>query len=169
MLYLKNDVFLLTDNFQNYIDTCKKAYGNNPLYSYSTPSITWKAGLKLTGVKLDCLTDDKLRSLPENNIRGGPSSCMGNRYVKRGERKIAYEDMNILYGWSMSQYLPTADFREIDVTRSSLKTVPRTPDNDEHGFLIESDLEYSSSIHEEANFFPFLPNKKTIIIEDFSP
>ena len=47
----------------------------------------------------------------------------------------------------MSQNLPTGDFREIKVTRSSLKTFLRTPDNDEHGFLIESDLEYPSSIH----------------------
>ena len=69
MLYLKNDVLLLTDNFQNYIDTCKKAYGINPLYSYSTPSFTWKAALKMTGVKLDYITDDKLRLLLENNER----------------------------------------------------------------------------------------------------
>ena len=102
MLYLKNDVLLLTDIFQNYIDTCKNAYGNNPLYSYSTPSFTWKAGLKMTGVKLDYITDDKLRLLLENNMRGGPSACMGNRYVKRGERKIVYEDVNNPYGWSMS-------------------------------------------------------------------
>ena len=74
MFYLKNDVLLLTDIFQNYIDTCKKAYGINPLYSYSTPSFTWKAGLKMTGVKLDYITDDKLRLLLENNLRGGPSS-----------------------------------------------------------------------------------------------
>ena len=88
MLNLKNDVLILTDIFQNYIDTCKKAYGINPLYSYSTPSFTWKAGSKMTGVKLDYITDDKLRLLLENNMRGGPSSCMGNRYVKRVERKI---------------------------------------------------------------------------------
>ena len=168
MLYLKIDVVLLTDIFQNYIDTCKKTYGINPLYSYSTPSFTWKAGLKMTGVKLDYITDDKLILSLENNMRGGPSSCMINRYVKRGERKIVYEDMNNLYGWSMSQYLPTGDFREIEVTRSSLKTILRTPDNDEHGFLIECDLEYPSSIHEKTKYFPFLPDKKTPKVEDYS-
>ena len=168
MLYLKKDVLLLTDIFQNYIDTCKKAYGINPLYSYSTPSFTWKAVLKMTGVKLDYITDDKLRLLLENNMRGGPSSCMGSRYVKRGERKIVYEDMNNLYGWSMSRYLPTGDFREIKVRRSNLITILRTPNNYEHGFLIECDLEYPSSIHKKTKYFPFLPEKKTIKVEDFS-
>ena len=160
MLYLKNDVLLLTDIFQNYVDTCKKAYGINPLYSYSTPSFTWKAGLKMTGVQLDYITDDKLRLLLENNMRGGPSACMGSRYVKRGERKIVYEDLNNLFGWSMSQYLPTGDFREIKVTRSCLKSILRTPDNNERGCLIECDLEYPSNIHEKTKLFPFLPEKK---------
>ena len=31
MLPLKTDVFLFTDLFRNYIDTCKSAYGINPL------------------------------------------------------------------------------------------------------------------------------------------
>ena len=169
LLYLKNDVLLLTDIFQNYIDACKKAYGINPLYSYSTPSFTWKAGLKMTGVKLDYITDDKLRLLLENNMRGGPSACMGSRYVKRGERKILYEDLNNLYGWSMSQYLPIGDFHEIKVTRSCLKTILRTPDNDEHGFLKECDLEYPNNLHEKTKYFPFLPETKTVKLEDFSP
>ena len=81
-------VILLTYIFQNYIDTCKSAYGINPLYSYSTPSFTWKAGLKYTGVQFDFLTDDRLRLLLENNICGGPSSWLGNRHVKRGERNV---------------------------------------------------------------------------------
>ena len=87
----------------------------------------------MTGVTLGYITDDNLRLLLENNMRGGPSACMGSRYVKRGERKVVYEDLNNLYCWSMSQYLPTGDFREIQVTRSSLKTILGTPDNDKHG------------------------------------
>ena len=88
----------------------------------------------MTGVKLDYITDDKLRLLLENNMRGGPTSCMGNRYVKKGERNIVYEDLNNLYGWSVSQYLPAGDFCEIKFTRSSLKSILSTPDNDEHVF-----------------------------------
>ena len=125
--------------------------------------------MKRTGVKLDYITDDKLRLLLENNLRGGPSACMGSRYVKTGKRKIVYEDMTNLYGWSMSQYLPTGDFREIKVTRRSLKTILRTLDNDEHGFLIECDLKYPSSIHEKTKYFPFLLEKKIVKVEDFSP
>ena len=87
MLCLKNCVLLVTDIFQNFIEICKKAYGIHPIFSYSIPSFTWKAGPKMTGLKLEYTSDDKLRLLLENNMRGGPSSCMGNRYVKRGERK----------------------------------------------------------------------------------
>ena len=116
----------------------------------------------MTGVTLDYITDGKLRLLLENNMRRGPSACMGNRYMKRGERKIVYEDMTNFYGWSMSQYLPTGDFREIKVTRSTLKTVLRTPDNDEHSVSIECDLEYPNSIHKKTKHFPFLPERKTI-------
>ena len=77
--------------------------------------------------------------------------------------------MSILYGWSVSHYLPTDDFSEVKVTRSRLKTILRTPDKCEKGFLVECDLEYPSSIHEKTKFFPFLPDKKTIEAEDFSP
>ena len=116
----------------------------------------------MTGVTLDYITDDKFRLLLENKMRGGPSACMGNRYEKRGERKIVYEDMTNLYCWSMSQYLPTGDFREIKVTKSSLKTILRTPDNDEHDFLIDCDLEYPNSIHKKKqNISHYLRKKQS--------
>ena len=69
----------------------------------------------------------------------------------------------------MSQYLPTGDFHEIKVSRGSGKRILRFPDNDEHGFLIECDLEYPSSIHEKTKYFPFFPDKEIFKVEDFSP
>ena len=73
MIYLNNDVLLLRNTFQIYIKTCNSAYGNIPLYSYSTTSFTWKAGLNRTGVEVDFKTDDKLRLLLENNMKAGPA------------------------------------------------------------------------------------------------
>ena len=82
MLHLKNDVILLTEFFQEYVDTCKSALGFDPLSSFSTPSFTRKSGLKMTGLKVDYITDVKLSLLLENKKRVGPSSVLGNRHVK---------------------------------------------------------------------------------------
>ena len=125
----------------------------------------------MTGLNLDYLTDMKLRLLPENNMRGGPTSCMGTLYVKRRQRKIVYEDLTNLYIWSMSQYLPTGDFHELNLSNKIglLKSILRTPDNYRHGFLTDFDLEYPSSIHEKTKYCPFLPEKKNKKLEDFSP
>ena len=46
------------------------------------PGYTWKAGLKMTKTKLDFIKDEHLLLLLENNIRGGISSVMGDRYVQ---------------------------------------------------------------------------------------
>ena len=47
-LYLKMDVLQLPDVFENFVQTSAEKYGIDPLYSYSAPGYTWKAGLKLT-------------------------------------------------------------------------------------------------------------------------
>ena len=81
----------------------------------------WKAGLKFTDTKLDYIKDKEiLWKLLENNIRGGISSVMGDRYVQSTSgiesdenTKLFYTDENNLYGWAMSQYLPTGDFKKI--------------------------------------------------------
>ena len=75
---------------------------------------SWKAGLKLTNIKLDFIKDKHLLLLLKNNIRGGISSVMGDRFVESNENKqILYIDANILYGWAMSQYLPTGTFEKL--------------------------------------------------------
>ena len=47
MLCLKDYVLLLTDVFQKDIDKCKEAYGNIPIYSYSSPTSTLESRLKI--------------------------------------------------------------------------------------------------------------------------
>ena len=114
MLYLKMDVLQLTDIFENFVQTSTEEYGINPLYTFSAPGYTWKAGFKLTSIKLDFIKDKHLLLLLENNISGGISGVMGNRLVESNENKqILYIDANNLYGWAMSQYLPTGTFEKL--------------------------------------------------------
>ena len=60
MLYLKMDVLQLADVFENFVESSTRECKSNPLYSYSLPGYTWKAGLKLTNTKLDFTKDKEL-------------------------------------------------------------------------------------------------------------
>ena len=69
----------------------------------SLPGYTWQCGMKQTDIKLQTLQDKDKILLLENEIRGGISSVMGDRFVKSDEnKKIVYVDANNLYGWAMS-------------------------------------------------------------------
>ena len=50
--YLKKNVLLLADVFENFIDTCLKYYELDPCHYFSAPGLSWDAMLKMTGVKL---------------------------------------------------------------------------------------------------------------------
>ena len=170
MLYLKMDVLQLADVFENFVESSTREYKINPLYSFSLPGYTWKAGLKLTNIKLDFIKDTaklpsgkELLLLLENNIRGGISSVMGNRHVQSDENKqILYIDANNLYGWTMSQYLPTGEFKKLQLPENYsqdqlVEDLLQIPDDNEYGFFIECDLFYPAEIKENTKNFPFCP------------
>ena len=87
MLYLKMDVLQLADVFENFVESSTRECNINPLYSYSLPGYTWKAGLKLTNIKFEFIKDKDLLLLLENNIRGGISSVMGDQFIESNENK----------------------------------------------------------------------------------
>ena len=164
MLYLKMDVLQLADVFENFVESSTREYKINPLYSYSLPGYTWKAGLKLTNIKLDFIKDKNLLLLLENNIRGGILSVMGDRHVQSDENKqILYIDANNLYGWAMSQYLPTGEFEILPLNPCNYKLeqlvedLLQIPDDNEYGFFIECDLKNPAEIKEKTKNFPFCP------------
>ena len=86
-IYLKSDVLLLTCVFEKFIKVSVNEFDINPLYCVSLPGYTWQCGLKYTGINLQTLQDKDMILLLENNIRGGISSVMGDRYIKSDENK----------------------------------------------------------------------------------
>ena len=56
-LYLKSDVLLLADVFQNFRETCLTYYGLDPCHYVSSLGLAWDAMLKMTKVNLDLISD----------------------------------------------------------------------------------------------------------------
>ncbi|KAL6416777.1 hypothetical protein ACFW04_014854 [Cataglyphis niger] len=163
-LYLKTDVLLLADIFENFRDACMTSYGLDPAHYYTLPGYTWDAMLKYTGVRFELLTDIDMVMFVERGIRGGLSQC-SNRYARANNKYLQsynplepssylmYFDVNNLYGWAMCQSLPYEDFRWIeDVSSVDLMSVmPNSP----IGYILEVDLAYPSKLHDSHADLPF--------------
>ena len=78
--------------------------------------------LKMTGIKLEFMTDIYMFQFIEKGLRGGISYIANrygeanNNYMKgynpdKPKKYIMYLDANNLYGWAMSQCLPTGGFK----------------------------------------------------------
>ena len=165
-LYCKSDVILLADVIEKFVTVSFEEYGINPLYCVSLPGYTYQCALKYTDIKLQTLQDKDLILLIENNIRGGISSDMGDRYVKSDENKrILYIDATKLYGDSMSQMLPYDEIEmwhgHTDKYWNWLEEILKTPDDSDIGYFLEIDLKYPDNIKEKTKDFPFCPEKKT--------
>ena len=126
-------------------------FDGNLLYRVNLPGYTWQCDLKYTGINLQTHQDKVLVLLRENNIRGGVSSVMGDRYVKSDDdKKILYIDANNLYGHSMSQLL-NYDENKFDTNISS-EDILITPDDSEIGFSVELDLSHPDNIKKQRVF-----------------
>ena len=120
--YLKEDVLLSPDVFEKFIDTCLKCYGLDPCHYFSSPGWSWDAMLKMTGVKLEKISKIGKYLFIEKGLRG-EISCIAKIYVKANNKYmndyspkkpstfISYLDMNNLYGWAISEYLPYEGFK----------------------------------------------------------
>ena len=142
---MKSDVLLQACVFEELIKVSVNELGINPLYCVSLPGYTWQCGLNYTAIGLQTLQDKYLILLLENNIRGGISSVMVNRYVKSDENKeILYVGANILYGHSISQPLP---YDEIKFDKKvKLEVILITPVHNDIGYFIEVDLTLPNSM-----------------------
>ncbi len=181
-LYLKTDVVLLADVFENFRDLSMRTYGLDPAHYLTTPSLTWDACLKHTNVFLELITDPEMYLFFESGMRGG-ISVISNRYARANNpylkledydsdqphSYISYLDANNLYGWAMSQYLPVDAFRFLSEEEINEIDFAEVRDDSDTGYVIECDLEYPSDLHRLHNDYPLAPEHATVTEDMLSP
>ena len=136
-LYLHTDVFLLANVFEAFRDTCLKHYKLDPAHFYTSSGLAWKACLRKTRVRLGLLTDPDMLLMFECGIRGGITEAVhryavaNNKYMNEKfnpseeSSYLQYLDVNNLYGWAMSQPLPTGRFRWVSIEPNDINRLVR--------------------------------------------
>ena len=179
-LYLKSDVLLLADIFQNFREINLTNSGLDPAHYVSSPGLSWDAMQKMTNVKLDLISDVDMQNFIEKGMRGGISTIThryaqaNNKYMKNYDPEkessyIPYLDANNLYGWAMSQKLPTGDFRWIP--SPEYINLDSYDENSAKGLILEVDLEYPPELHRLHNDYPLAPEKMVVreeMLSDYS-
>ncbi|KAK3750211.1 hypothetical protein RRG08_004434 [Elysia crispata] len=169
-LYCRTDVLLLADVFENFRKTSQKQYGLDPAHYYTSPGLSWDALLKKTGVELELLTDYDQHLFIEKGMRGG-ISMVSKRHARannpavegydpeKPNSHILYLDANNLYGWAMSQPLPTGGFRWVEDCTALAGTIQDQPADGPEGFILE---EYPQELHDHHNAYPLAPERMVV-------
>ena len=151
-MYLRSNVLLLADVFENFKNIFIKIYELDPAKFLSPPGLVWQETLKKTGVELELLTDTDMLLIVEKGIRGGicheihhdPKAY--NKYMKdyykiKESSYLKYWDANNLYDWAMSQELPVNNFKWIEeafqFNKDFIKNCNKESDE---GYFLEVDV-----------------------------
>ncbi|KAE9521636.1 hypothetical protein AGLY_017932 [Aphis glycines] len=165
--YLKTDVAILADVFENFRDLCLSTLELDPAYYMTAPGFAYDCMLKYTKIELERLKCPNMLLFIENSIRGGITQST-KRYAKANIPNIeglnynsnepitwlTYLDCVNLYGKSMLTELPFKDFEWVDDLNID---VTKIADDSEVGYILEVDVDYPKNLHKTHNDFPFLP------------
>ena len=181
-LYLQSDILLLADVFENFRKTCLEHYKLDPCHYFTSPGLSWDAMLKMTNIKLELITDIDMYLFIEKGMRGGVSYIANrygkanNKYMKEYDKNtpskyIMYLDANNLYGWAMSQYLPTGGFKWMTEKQINDIDLAKYKEDSDKGIILEVDLEYPKELHKLHNDYPLAPEKIKVtndMLSDYS-
>jgi hypothetical protein len=171
-LYLKSDVLLLADIWNNFRNVCYENYKLDCTYYYTAPSLSWDSMLRKTNIKLELLTDIDMVNFVENGIRGGLSQISkryaeaNNKYMKNYDTEkedsyITYLDANNLYGGAMSEYLPYEGFKW-NKEKWDTERISELDNKGDKGYLFNVDLHIPEKLHDYFNGYVPLPLNKSV-------
>ena len=179
-LYLKTDVLLLCDVFENFRATCMQHCKLDPAHNFSAPGLAWDVMLKMTGVEFELMVEREFHVIIDKGTIGG--ICYISRKFARTSNKylddydaskltsyIIYLDMNNLYGTAMIQPLPQRDFDFMNEVQQQNFDFMSVPIDSPTGYILKVDLEYDETLHNIHNDYPLCLENVLIAEENLSP
>ena len=178
--YLIQDVLLLADIFENFRNISISYYSLDPCHYYTSPGLFWDGMLKKTDVTLELFTDEQKLMFVERGIRGGISMICkryaesNNPYMSKYDPSKPHTyimpwDANNLYGHSMSQKLPTGEFRFLSKQEITSFNLESKSEDGDIGYILEVDLLYPNELHNRHNDYPLAPEPLIVTEEMLSP
>ncbi|KAG8265999.1 hypothetical protein J6590_108378 [Homalodisca vitripennis] len=173
-LYLRTDVLLLADVFENFRTICVNNYELDPANYLTLPSLTFDAMLKFTKVELELFHNYDMYMFIEKGIRGGITSCVKRHAMANNKdlnnkvsynsnepsKYLTYIDANNLYGWAMCKCMPKDGFHWLSESEIRNFNVLSISDDNPLGYIVECDVGYPSYLHEHHDDLPFFSEKK---------
>ena len=149
-LSLKTDVLLLVGVFEKFIKMCLEYYGLDPCHFFSSPGLSWDAMLKMTGIKLELISDIDTHLFIEKwmrrdicyiakRYRKGNNKYMKCYNINKPSKFIIHLGEN-LYGCAMSEYLPYGGFWwiiQIEIDKFDVNLIEEISPT---GYILEVDL-----------------------------
>lgn len=117
-LYMKTDILLLADVFENFRATCFNIYELDPAHYYTSPGLSFDAMLKHTKTRLELLTDVDMLLFVERKIRGSISQW-SKRYCKANNKYMDDFDPN-----KDSKYCMYLDANNLAIISGLIKNLP---------------------------------------------
>lgn len=183
--YLKTDVLLLADVFEDFRNSGMTSYNLDPARYWTLPGYSWDCMLKFTDINLELLTDIDMYQFCEKGIRGGVS-LITHRYAKANnpyldveieklnkERKENNEPLlKKLYDPKIeNSYIIYVDANNLyggeggmsgllpykDFEWIDPKDFHLHNDNEDKGYIVECDIEYPKELHNLHNDLPVAP------------
>ena len=194
-LYVSMDVLQLTDILVFIRNVYKEVHKLDMFQFYGLPGYTWAAfqyHIKDIEWKPELFCDGEMNKICFflQAVRGGCSGIM-LRYSKannelihdydrgRDRTYLLYFDANNLYGWSMSQDLPYANFEwvsQLSIAEMNESLEKRdlfikelkTEFGNGKGCYVECDLIYPRRIHDQHQYYPLAPVRRSVAEEEIS-
>ena len=113
--YLKSDITLLADIFNNFRKIIFDNLGLDPVKYISAPSLTKDCALKYSKAKIENIKDVTIFNFVRNSVMGGLSNSI-NPHLKidNENESIVYNDISSQYPYELSKKLPISNYKFVE-------------------------------------------------------